>query len=211
MHSRATQRAPDALRKKMAAFLMDSVYVLCSIVVATMLASLLIALFFLPQISQAVFRGKAGDRGIGRAMPAPPVLVGHLFGDPKYFWGPLVAPSRLSDSADACCGSDRGPLSPALSKAVAGRIKALREADPDNTAPIPYDLVTASGSISEPYISPAAAEYQVPRVARARSLDEQKVRGLVADATEGRLFGFMGKRRVDVLRANLALDAALAR
>jgi K+-transporting ATPase ATPase C chain len=90
---------------------------------------------------------------------------------------------------------------------VQARIDALREADPENAAPIPVDLVTASASGLDPHISPAAALYQAPRVARERGLDEQAVLGLIAEYTEGRTFGILGEPRVNVLKLNLALDA----
>ena len=98
-------------------------------------------------------------------------------------------------------------MNPALAEAVAARIAALRAADPGNTAPVPVDLVTASGSGLDPHISPAAAEYQLARVARARGLPEERVREFVASATRGRTFGILGEPRVNVLELNLALDA----
>jgi len=121
-----------------------------------------------------------------------PSLIGQPFSDPKYFW------SR----------PNQGPTNPALKDAVADRVKALREADPANTRPVPADLVTASGSGLDPHISPEAADYQLARVAKARGLAEDKVRALVAAQTEGRSFGLLGEPRVNVLRLNRALDAA---
>jgi K+-transporting ATPase ATPase C chain len=135
-------------------------------------------------------------------------LVGQPFGDPKRFWGRPSATSPYHYNASASSGSNQGPLNPALTDAVKDRVKALREADSGNTAPVPVDLVTASASGLDPHISPAAAEYQVARVAKARGLDPQKVRDLVAQSTEGRQLGFLGEPRVNVLRLNLALDAA---
>jgi K+-transporting ATPase ATPase C chain len=134
-------------------------------------------------------------------------LIGQPFSDPKHFWSRPSATSPYPNNASSSSGSNQGPTNPALTEAVAGRIKALRDADPGNTAPVPADLVTASGSGLDPHISPAAAEYQVARVAKARSLDPGKVRALVAEATEGRQLGFLGEPRVNVLKLNLALDA----
>jgi potassium-transporting ATPase KdpC subunit len=133
-------------------------------------------------------------------------LIGQPFADPKYFWSRPSATSPYPYNASSSGGSNLGPLNPALTDVVKARIKALRDADPGNTAPVPADLVTASASGLDPDISPAAAEFQVARVARARGLDPQKVRALVAQATEGRQFGFLGEPRVNVLRLNLALD-----
>ena len=106
----------------------------------------------------------------------------------------------------ASSGSNQGPRNPALADAVKNRIKALRDADPDNKVPVPADLVTASGSGLDPHISVAAAEFQMARVAKARGLSIDKVLEIVADATEGRTFGILGEPRVNVLAANLALD-----
>jgi len=110
-------------------------------------------------------------------------------------------------NAAASSGSNKGALNKALHEAVADRIKALREADRGNTKPVPADLVTASASGLDPHISPAAAEFQVARVARVRKLDEAKLRELVAAHTEGRTFGLLGEPRVHVLQLNVALDA----
>jgi K+-transporting ATPase ATPase C chain len=133
-------------------------------------------------------------------------LIGQSFDDPKYFWGrPSVTPDHPYNAA-ASSGSNLGPSNAALKAAVESRIAALRAADPGNTQPIPVDLVTASGSGLDPHISPAAAMYQVPRVARVRGLSESEVIALVNRYTEGRQFGFLGEVRVNVLRLNLALD-----
>jgi K+-transporting ATPase ATPase C chain len=134
-------------------------------------------------------------------------LIGQPFDDPKYFWGRPSATSPFPYNAGASSGSNQGPTNPALKKAVQDRIDALRAADPGNTSPIPVDLVTASGSGLDPDISPAAALYQVRRVAKTRGLAEDAVRQLVEQHTQGRQFGFLGEPRVNVLKLNLALDA----
>ncbi|HRD67525.1 MAG TPA: potassium-transporting ATPase subunit KdpC [Candidatus Competibacter sp.] len=134
-------------------------------------------------------------------------LIGQNFADPKYFWGRPSATAPQPYNAAASGGSNLGPLSPALQDAVESRVKALRAADPGNTQPVPIDLVTASASGLDPHISPAAAEYQIVRVARARGLAPEAVRGLVAQHTEARQWGVFGEPRVNVLELNLALDA----
>jgi K+-transporting ATPase ATPase C chain len=138
-------------------------------------------------------------------------LVGQPFSGERYFWSRPSATSPMPYNAGASSGSNQGPTNPALAEAVAGRVKALREAGPDVTKPVPVDLVTASASGLDPHISPAAAEYQVERVAKARALAPRDVRAIVAARTEGRTFGILGEPRVNVLLVNLDLDRATRR
>jgi K+-transporting ATPase ATPase A chain len=133
-------------------------------------------------------------------------LIGQPFSSPKYFWGRPSATSPVPYNAMASSGSNLGPSNPALRDAVKARVDALRAADPGNAQPVPVDLVTASGSGLDPDISVAAAYYQVPRVARARSLSEQDVRGLIASHTEPRQFWIFGEPHINVLSLNLALN-----
>jgi K+-transporting ATPase ATPase C chain len=130
-------------------------------------------------------------------------LIGQPFSDPKYFWGRPSATSPMPYNGAASSGSNQGPTNPALKDAVEGRIK-----DHGGKSPVPADLVTASGSGLDPHISPAAAEHQVARVAKARGIQESVLKELVQKHTEGRQLGILGEPRVNVLRLNLALDAA---
>ena len=157
-------------------------------------------LFFSDEANGSLIEGPNGEV-IGSR------LIGQSFDDPIYFWGRLSATAPVPYAAEASSGSNYGPLSEDLQAAVQERIDALRAADPDNSMPIPVDLVTASGSGLDPHISPAAAEYQVGRVARERGLSEEQVRDLVSEHTAGRDLGILGEPRVNVLQLNLALDA----
>jgi K+-transporting ATPase ATPase C chain len=140
-------------------------------------------------------------------------LIGQPFDDPRYFWGRLSATTDSNGKALAYNGassyaSNLGPTNPALVDEVKGRVDALAAADPDNHDPIPVDLVTSSGSGLDPDVSPAAARFQVRRVARVRGMDEARVSALVAEHTTDRQLGFLGEPRVNVLSLNLALDGA---
>jgi K+-transporting ATPase ATPase C chain len=163
-------------------------------------------------VAQVLFPGQANGSLIevdGKAVGS--ALIAQPFDDPRYFWSRPSATGGFANNAAASSGSNLGPTNDALVEAVKGRIEALRAADPGNTAPVPVDLVTASGSGLDPDITPAAAAYQVARVARERGVQPESVERLVAEHTEGRWLGVLGEPRVNVLRLNLALDRAGAR
>ncbi|KVD98443.1 potassium-transporting ATPase subunit KdpC [Burkholderia anthina] len=160
---------------------------------------------------QAVFPSQANGSLIeqnGKVVGS--ALIGQLFDAPKYFWGRLSATAPMPYNAAGSGGSNLGPLNPSLADQVKARIAALRDAGTDLSKPVPVDLVTASASGLDPEITPAAAAYQVERVAKARNLAPDAVAQLVAANTTGRQFGVLGEPRVNVLKLNLALDAAQA-
>lgn len=159
-------------------------------------------------LGQALFPHQAnGSLILKDGKPVGSTLIAQAFTDPKYFWSRPSATTPQPYNGTASTGSNLGPLNPALIAAVRARVQGLRAADPDNEAPVPVDLVTASGSGLDPEESIAAAEYQARRVARARGLPEVRVRALIAAHAAGRLWGFLGEPRVNVLELNLALDA----
>jgi potassium-transporting ATPase KdpC subunit len=159
-------------------------------------------------VAQVLFSRQANGSLIEKnGKPIGSELIGQYFDDPKYFWSRPSATTPQPNNGTASNGSNLGPSNPALRDQVQQRIDALRKADPGNTVPVPADLVTASGSGLDPEISPAAAHYQVARVARVRGLSEQQVQTLVAQYTQGRQLGILGEPRVNVLQLNLALDA----
>ncbi|MFZ5623185.1 MAG: potassium-transporting ATPase subunit KdpC [Gemmatimonadota bacterium] len=158
-------------------------------------------------LGRLAFPRQAGGSLILRdGAPIGSRLIGQPFDDPKYFWSRPSTTRAMPYDASASSGSNLGPSNPALADAVKARLAALIAVDPTNVHPVPVDLVTASGSGLDPDISPAAAAYQVARVARVRGLPEERVRALVAAATKGRTFGILGEPRVNVLALNLALD-----
>ncbi len=176
-------------------------------IVAFTLITGLIYPFIVTGIAQLVFPGKANGSLIQRnGTSVGSELIGQQFTNPKYFWGRLSATGPFAYNAGASSGSNYGPLNPALLDAVQKRIKDLKDADPQNTQPIPVDLVTASGSGLDPHISVASALYQVPRVARVRGVSQENIRALLERHTEGRQLGFLGEPCVNVLKLNLALD-----
>jgi len=160
-------------------------------------------------IGRIAFASEANGSAIereGRAVGS--ALLGQPFSGPGHFWSRPSATGPQPYNGAASSGSNQSPTNPALAEAVALRVAALRAADPGNANPVPVDLVTASGSGLDPHVSPAAAEYQVARVARARGMAPDRVRKIVASHTEGRALGVLGEPRVNVLELNLALDTA---
>jgi len=162
---------------------------------------------FVTGVAQLLFPEKANGSLIrSEGGYAGSELIGQPFDDPKYFWGrPSATPDFPYNSASSS-GSNLGPSNPVLVETVKERVAALEKADPENKSPIPIDLVTSSGSGLDPHISPAAALYQVLRVARVRDLPEERVHALVEQFIEPCQFGFLGEPRVNVLKLNLALD-----
>jgi potassium-transporting ATPase KdpC subunit len=177
-----------------------------SILVLTFLTGLLYPLA-VTGLAAVIFPAQApGSRLQTGGGAAGSVLIGQPFSSPAYFWGRPSATALFPYNAALSAGSNLGPTNPALVEQVKARIEALRAADPGNTSSVPVDLVTSSASGLDPDISPAAAYYQIHRVAKARALSEEHVRELVASHTKGRTWGLLGEPRVNVLELNLALD-----
>ena len=158
-------------------------------------------------IAQVAFPSQANGSLIEQAgVQRGSALVGQQFDQAGYFWGRLSATGPVPYNAAASSGSNYGPLNPSLAEAVQARIDALKAADPSNQLPIPVDLVTASASGLDPEISPAAASYQVQRVATARGLTPSQIQQLVEQHTSQPTLGILGEPRVNVLQLNMALD-----
>jgi K+-transporting ATPase ATPase C chain len=167
---------------------------------------------FVTAIAQVAFPHQAnGSPILQDGKPVGSELIGQPFDDPRYFWGRPSTTTPFPDNAGASTGSNLSPTNPSLIQAVQGRVDALRAADPGNLAPVPVDLVTASGSGLDPHISPAAALYQVARVARLRKQDPDLVRRILDEHVEARLLGLLGEPRVNVLLLNLDLDRRFGR
>lgn len=159
-------------------------------------------------LAQALFPDRANGSLIRREGKwVGSKVIGQNFTDPRYFWGRLSATGPTPYNGASSSGSNLGPMNPALWKAAQDRIDALRSADPKNTGPVPVDLVTASASGLDPHITPAAALYQLKRIARVRRISEQTVERLISENTDGRFLGILGEPGVNVLKLNLALDA----
>jgi len=159
-------------------------------------------------LAQSLFPSQAHGSLIvkdGKAVGS--ALIGQSFSEPGHFWGRPSATGPMAYNAAASSGSNQGPMNPALEDAVKARVAALRAADPTNTAAVPVDLVTASASGLDPHISPAAAQYQLVRVARARNLSREIVQGLIDQNSQRPILGVLGDPVVNVLQLNLALDA----
>lgn len=158
--------------------------------------------FFPRQASGSlVYAPDAPDKAIGSE------LIGQAFSAPEYFWGRPSATGPVPYNASASTGSNLGPTNPAQLAAVEANVQRFRQADGDQAATIPVDLVTASASGLDPHITPAAAEHQVDRIAATRELSAEQVRKLIGEHLEGRFLGVLGEPRVNVLKLNLALDA----
>jgi potassium-transporting ATPase KdpC subunit len=159
-------------------------------------------------VAQLAFPAQAGGSLVLKdGKPLGSALIGQSFTDPKFFWGRPSATAEQPYNGASSSGSNLGPLNPALLDAVKQRVAALRAADPGNTAAVPVDLVTASASGLDPEISRAAADFQAARVARLRGLPEARVRALVEAHTQGRVLGFLGEPRVNVLALNMAVES----
>lgn len=162
-------------------------------------------------VAQIAFPTQAnGSLIVREGKPVGSSLIGQPFSGPRYFRGRPSATSPVPYNAASSGGSNLGPLNPALKEAVQPRIDEIRRLDPGRGG-VPVDLVTTSGSGLDPHISPASAEAQAPRIAKARGMSEDEVRALIVRHSEGRQFGVFGEPRVNVLLLNLSLDEATER
>ena len=158
-------------------------------------------------IAQTAFKSQAnGSLKTRNGTVVGSNLIGQQYDDPKYLWGRPSATSPVPYNAASSSGSNQGPTNPDFVKAIQDRVKTLKDADPTNTQAIPTDLVTASGSGLDPHISLESAEYQLSRIAKARGVEDSKLKELVSRLTEKRTFGVLGEPVVNVLLFNLALD-----
>jgi potassium-transporting ATPase KdpC subunit len=196
------------LKQLKQAFLLLLIFSILTGIVYPLAITALAQTFFPRQANGSLIYHNDGRTAVGSS------LIGQAFTDPKYFWSRPSAtqttdaePKPLPYNAEASSGSNLGPLNADFATAVSARIAALRKADPDNRLPIPVDLVTTSASGLDPHISPAAAEYQLHRVARLRNMTETQLREIVAKHTEGRTFGLLGEPRVNVVELNVELDS----
>jgi K+-transporting ATPase ATPase C chain len=178
----------------------------CLIAVMTVLLGVIYPLI-ITGLGRAAFPSEAAGSLIQSGnTPIGSKLIGQNFSDPKYFWGRPSATSPQPYNGLASGGSNLGPLNPGLIDKITANVKLLRDADPQNTRPIPVDLVTSSASGLDPDITPAAAEYQATRVARERNLPLDKIEALISQHVKDPLLGFIGESVVNVLELNLALD-----
>jgi K+-transporting ATPase ATPase C chain len=158
-------------------------------------------------LAQVVFPDQANGQLLNvNGQVAGSKLIGQPFSSARYFHSRPSASGTAGYDAAASGGSNLGPTNKALLERIAGDVQTLHRENPK--VPVPIDLVTASGSGLDPDISPAAANFQVPRVARARGMSEDQIRALVKKHTEQRQFGFLGEPRINVLELNLDLDSS---
>lgn len=177
-----------------------------SFLLLTIITGILYPLF-VTGIAQVLFREQANGSLIYKnGNPIGSLLIGQHFDDPKYLWGRISSTSPFQFNSASSSGSNLGPTNSMLIDVVKARIEALKAADPDNTAPIPVDLVTSSASGLDPHISLAAAYYQIPRVARLRGLSQDTIKSIIRKHTYNRFLGLIGEPVVNVLKVNLDLD-----
>lgn len=177
-----------------------------SLIILTVITGIIYPLF-ITGIAQALLPNQAnGSLIYQNEKVVGSVLIGQAFDNPKYLWGRISA-TIPQYNASSSSGSNIGPSNPALIDELKGRIKILKDADPDNTRPIPIDLVTSSASGLDPHISLAAAYYQIPRIARKRNISENTVKGIIHKNRSGRFLGLIGEPVVNVLKVNLDLDS----